>query len=239
MSLTKLDTAGATSLHTTVEVLQIRKEDFRHPRVGGPTIIERVLHRDRLNNGELQDYASGLEIGTCNGLPTVDHSGGDAGYRSCMTRFLDQHFSVSVLCNFADINPSDLARKVADIVLAQDFKTPGSAPAQPAQPSAPSSAPIRLTPGQMNSIAGNCGDGEGQYARVIIKNGNLLLDVDGDDWHELRQFAPAHFQVADEPWGADRSPLHRCRGKKAAPHGESLRWGQTGTLGSGSSGPRH
>ena len=36
-----------------------------------------------------------------------------------MTRFADQHFSRSVLCNFADINPSGLARKIGDIVRAE------------------------------------------------------------------------------------------------------------------------
>jgi CubicO group peptidase (beta-lactamase class C family) len=208
MNLTNFDTAGATSLHTTVEDLQLWDENFYHPRVGGPAIIEQMLHRDKLNNGALQDYASGLSIGAYRGLPTVDHSGGDAGYRSDMTRFPEQHFSASVLCNFADTDPSDLVRKVADIVLAKDFKAPASkAAAQSATPAAASSAPIPLTTEQMAAIAGNYWDGKDQYARVIVKDGKLLLDVDHDDWHELRQFSPAHFHVADETWG-DQIDLH-------------------------------
>ena len=35
MNLTNFDTAGATSLHTTVEDLQLWDENFYHPRVGG------------------------------------------------------------------------------------------------------------------------------------------------------------------------------------------------------------
>jgi CubicO group peptidase (beta-lactamase class C family) len=202
MNLTNFDTAGATSLHTTVEDLQLWDENFYHPRVGGPGIIERMLHRDKLNNGVLQHYASGLEIGAYRGLPTVDHSGGDAGYRSDMTRFPEQHFSASVLCNFADTDPSGLVRKVADIVLAKDFKAPQSAPAaKPSSPPPASSTPIPLTPEQMTAIAGDYWDGMDQDAEVIVKNGKLLLDVNRDDWHELVQFAPAHFHVADEPWG--------------------------------------
>ena len=54
-----------------------------------------MLQRDKLNSGELQDYASGLAIGTYRGLPTVGHSGADAGYRSDMARFPEQHFSVA------------------------------------------------------------------------------------------------------------------------------------------------
>lgn len=67
-----------------------------------------MLHRDKLNSGELQDYASGLVIGTYKGLPTVDHEGADAGYRSDLTRFPEQHFSTAVLCNSADIDPDSL-----------------------------------------------------------------------------------------------------------------------------------
>jgi CubicO group peptidase (beta-lactamase class C family) len=205
MNLTNFDTAGATSLHTTVEDLQLWDENFYHPRVGGPTIIEQMLHRDKLNDGTLQNYASGLEIGTYRGLPTVDHSGGDAGYRSDMTRFPEKHFSASVLCNFADTNPSGLVRKVADIVLAKALKPNPADPAKEIAKAAPaaSSAPIPLTAGQMTDIAGNYWDGMDQDAEVIVKNGKLLLDVNRDDWHELKQFAPAHFHVADEPWGEE------------------------------------
>jgi hypothetical protein len=204
MNLTNFDTAGATSLHTTVEDLQLWDENFYHPQVGGPNFTEMMVHRDKLNSGVLQDYASGLSIGTYRGLPTVDHSGGDAGYRSDMTRFPDQHFSASVLCNFADTNPADLVRKVADIVLAKDLK---ASPPDPAKEAAKSTPPPPITTDQMSAIAGNYWDGEDQFAKVIIKDDKLLLDVNRDDWHELIQFAPAHFHVAGESWG-EQIDLH-------------------------------
>jgi hypothetical protein len=46
----------------------------------------------------------------------VDHGGADAGYRSDLIRFPEQHFSAAVLCNLADTNPSALTRHVADRV---------------------------------------------------------------------------------------------------------------------------
>jgi len=130
MSLTNFDTAGATSLHTTVEDLQLWDENFYHPKVGGPGFIDLMLHRDKLNNGELQTYASGLAIGTYKGLPTVGHGGADAGYRSSITRFPDQHVGFSVLCNAAEANPGGLINQVADILLAKDLKSPAAAPAK-------------------------------------------------------------------------------------------------------------
>jgi CubicO group peptidase (beta-lactamase class C family) len=130
MNLTNFDTAGATSLHTTVEDLQLWDENFYHPRVGGPALIQQMLERGKLNSGEQQDYASGLLIGTYKGLPTVDHGGADAGYRSDLIRFPEQHFSAAVLCNFANTNPSALVDQVADILLARDLKAPGPGPAK-------------------------------------------------------------------------------------------------------------
>lgn len=109
ISITNFDTVGATSLHTTVEDLQLWDENFYHPKVGGSEFVKQMLERGRLNNGEELDYAFGLVLGKYKGLPTVDHGGADAGYRSDLTRFPEQHFSASVLCNSAETDPSSLA----------------------------------------------------------------------------------------------------------------------------------
>jgi CubicO group peptidase (beta-lactamase class C family) len=209
MNLTNFDTAGATSLHTTVEDLQLWDENFYNPRVGGPALIEQMLHRDKLNSGKLQTYASGLEIGRYKGLPTVDHAGGDAGYRSDMTRFPNQHFSAAVLCNFADTDPTELVRRVADIVLAKDILAHETREPTPAAATVPAkiATVAPLTPEQMTAIAGNYWSGKDDFAKVVIKDGKLQMDVNRDDWHELIQFTPGHFHVADESWG-DRVDFH-------------------------------
>src|SRR5580693_9132971 len=115
MSLTNFDTVGATSLHTTVEDLVLWDENFYHPRVGGPAFPQQMLERGKLNSGEQLDYAFGLTIGKYKGLPTVEHGGADAGYRSGLTRFPEQHFSAAVLCNSAETNPNSLIYQVADV----------------------------------------------------------------------------------------------------------------------------
>ena len=122
ISITNFDTVGATSLLTTVEDLQLWDENFYNPRVGGPTMIKQMLERGKLSNGEQLDYAFGLVLGKHRGLTTVEHAGGDAGYRSDMIRFPEQHFTVACLCNLAGSNPSELTRKVAEIYLAKEMK---------------------------------------------------------------------------------------------------------------------
>ncbi|PYV61701.1 MAG: aminopeptidase, partial [Acidobacteria bacterium] len=56
LSVTNFDTVGATSLHTTVEDLQLWDENFYHPRLGGPAFLHQMLDRGKLNNGEQLDY---------------------------------------------------------------------------------------------------------------------------------------------------------------------------------------
>jgi hypothetical protein len=63
MSLTNFDTVGATSLHTTVEDLQLWDENFYHPRVGRSALRQQMLERGKLNSGEQLDYAFGLVVG--------------------------------------------------------------------------------------------------------------------------------------------------------------------------------
>jgi hypothetical protein len=47
----------------------------------------------------------------------VLHSGADAGYRSIVIRFPDEHFSVILLANLANIRVKSLSFKVADVFL--------------------------------------------------------------------------------------------------------------------------
>lgn len=213
MSLTNFDTTGATSLHTTVEDLELWDENFYHPRVGGPELIQQMLQRGKLNNGKDQDYASGLVIGTYRGLPVVDHGGADAGYRSDFARFPEQHFSAAVLCNFADTNPSKLVHQVADIVLSKDFKEPPKKTEQEAA----KTAVVAMTAEQMAEVAGTYWKTEGdEFQTILLKDGKLIVDFGGNEYHSLQPIAESHFHVSDVSWG-DHLDIHFVRAAAGKP----------------------
>ncbi len=195
LSVTNFDTVGATSLMTTVEDLAFWDENFYNPRVGGPELIKQMLERGKLNNGEQLDYASGLAIGTYRGLHTVDHSGGDAGYRSDLIRFPDQHFSSACLCNLATTNPSDLNRKVAEIYLAGEMK-----PADPVH--AEDSKPVTLTPAQMQAKVGsyvNVKD-EDDFVRWVLNDGKLQVgNIDDDQTYDVKALSENQFRLLLAP----------------------------------------
>jgi CubicO group peptidase (beta-lactamase class C family) len=204
MSLTNFDTVGATSLHTTVEDLQLWDENFYHPRVGGQPFLQQMLERGKLNNGEQLDYAFGLVLGKYKGLSTVDHGGADAGYRSDLMRFPDQHFSASVLCNSAETNPTSLVHQVADIVLARELKAAESTTGK----ESPKTVSATLTAEQMAAIAGLYWNRENDgFEKILVKDGKLLIEFGSDEVHPLKVAGESRFHIGDVPWG-DQLDIH-------------------------------
>ena len=202
ISITNFDTVGATSLHTTVEDLQLWDENFYQPKIGGAAFVEQMLEHGKLNNGEQLDYAFGLVIGKDKGLPTVDHGGADAGYRSDMTRYPEQHFSVAVLCNSAEADPSRLASQVADIVLAKEIKAAEAAtPAKEPAARSTTGGMVALTAEQMLAFTGLYWNrADDAYDRIFVKEGQLKVDGGDDEPLVLKPFGESWFHIADKPW---------------------------------------
>jgi len=169
LSVTNFDTVGATSLLTTVEDLAHWDENFYHPRVGGAALVAQQLQRGKLNSGKDLDYAFGLAHGMYRGLATFDDGGADAGYRADLLRFPQQHFSVACLCNQAETNPGELARKVADIYLADQFKEPPPARVEP------SAKPVAVPDERLAQYAGLYWREDDERAlRILHKDGNCF-----------------------------------------------------------------
>jgi CubicO group peptidase (beta-lactamase class C family) len=193
ISITNFDTVGATSLLTTVEDLQKWDENFYNPRVGGAALLEEMLKVGKLNSGEALKYASGLNVTTYRGLPVVEHAGADAGYRSDMIRFPEQHFTAAVLCNIGSANPSDLAQKVAVIYLGDKM--------QP-EPAKPEVKPVRLSEDQLKGKAGvYLNSDEDQIDRIVVNDGKLQLASEGE--RPLRRLIP----LAEDRFRLEDSPL--------------------------------
>lgn len=108
---------GATSLFTTVEDLSLWSMNFSNTKVGDTTIINKMNKLAVLNNGKTFGGALGQFVGKYKGLNEIQHGGADAGYRSYLTRFPDENFSVIVFSNSAEFNTGGIAHKVADIYL--------------------------------------------------------------------------------------------------------------------------
>lgn len=170
LSVTNFDTAGATSLLTTVEDLARWHANFDSHVVGGGTLVPTMLQRGVLNNGQTIDYAFGISHGTYRGAATIGHGGSDAGYRSTFLRFPDERFGVATLCNIATANPTQLAQRVADVYLARVLKGPAITTGPDTRPEVP------LTPEALAPLAGLYWNArEAQALRFVIEGGKLHL----------------------------------------------------------------
>jgi CubicO group peptidase (beta-lactamase class C family) len=169
-------TAGATSLFTTVLDMAQWDRNFRDRRVGGGA-IDSLHTRGRLNNGQEISYAFALMHGQHRGLRTVGHSGSDAGYRAQYTRYPDQGLSVVVFCNVSNADPGALARRVAEVYLADRFTVAATAAGSPARQNAGATAPQRpvLSADRMQAYAGDYFSAELNTTYSIVFSGEDLI----------------------------------------------------------------
>jgi CubicO group peptidase (beta-lactamase class C family) len=122
-AMSNFEQTGDGGVQTSIEDLQRWDENFYTGRVGGSEILAAMQKPAVLNNGKQQTYALGLMVDRYRGLATVSHGGSWAGYRAELLRFPEQHLSVACLCNLSRTNPSQLARRVAEVYLG-DRMTP-------------------------------------------------------------------------------------------------------------------
>lgn len=192
LSITNFDTVGPTSLLTTAEDLARWDRNFYEMRVGDAEVHRQLLERGKLNDGETLDYAFGLVHGNYRGLPLVEHSGGDAGYRAHFLRFPEQEFSVALLCNAGStIRSPELARRVSDIYLEDHMSGKPAAGAN--------GPPVQLTQAELSAYAGLYWNKERDaFRRIAPKDGSLFL-VFPDEQMEMEPLEKHRFRVKGFP----------------------------------------
>ena len=104
--------AGATSLNTTVDDLARWAGHIMTPPA-------QALLQDgyTLTDGTELTYATGVVIGEYRGVPSLSHSGQDAGYRSFLLVLPEEKAAAIVLSNVADLPGQRLACAAIDRIL--------------------------------------------------------------------------------------------------------------------------
>lgn len=167
----RFDMVGSGGVYSSIEDLVKWDQNFYTNKLGkgGQAIIEKMHEDGVLNNGESAGYAYAVVNGEYKGLRTVSHGGSLAGYRSTLTRFPDQQFSVIILANRSDANPTSKAYEVADYYLIDELKV--EQPEAPAQEQA-SETLEKITPDQMT---GSYEIEPGIYAEVTLQDDTLFM----------------------------------------------------------------
>ena len=177
-----------------------------------------------LNSGEAIDYAWGLVVGEYKGLKVVEHGGAWVGFRAALVRFPEQRFSVIILANLDDIDPSGLAFRVADIYLAGQLKEPPKEEAKkeseegvPAQ----GEAGISVPKAELEALIGNWQDDRfGLWLTMTLKEGQLMAAMGARNF-ALKPAGPGKFVV---PGRADIEIAVQGGGEREAGDGAHDRW---------------
>jgi CubicO group peptidase (beta-lactamase class C family) len=119
----RFDLVGSGGVYSNIEDLFLWDQNFYNNKLGkgGQEIIQKMHEEGLLNNGESSGYAFALNNGTYKGLKTVSHGGSLAGYRAQLMRFPEEKFSVIILANRGDANPTSKSFQIADILLKDKF----------------------------------------------------------------------------------------------------------------------
>jgi CubicO group peptidase (beta-lactamase class C family) len=188
-SIPDFDVVGATSLFTTVHDLAAWDRNFDTGRVGGRSALDRLHELFVLTSGENTTYAHGLSIGTYRGLQTVGHGGADAGYRSHFLRFPSEGISIAVLCNFPSSDPGGLARRVANVYLADHLADP-EAPSQ-------ARATTPLSRREMEALIGIYHTEINDRMREVNLEGDDLMLIDQNRRSALRHLGNDQFESSE------------------------------------------
>ncbi len=182
---------GATSLFTTVVDLAKWINNFQNPVVGDRDLFAIMDTRTVLNNGDTIGGAMGQFISEYHGYKQIQHGGADAGYRSYLGRFPDEHLSVVVLGNVSQLNAGGLAMKVADLFL--EKKTEESMVTTSV---GPDRTPINLDQNSLKTFTGSYWNDERKYIRKIFLNNDTLRYDRGNGYiSPIIPIGPDSFQM--------------------------------------------
>ncbi|MGH7471943.1 MAG: serine hydrolase domain-containing protein [Longimicrobiales bacterium] len=188
ISIPVFDNHGATSLFTTVGDLARWNRNFDDARVGGKALQDLLHTQGVLNDGIVLPYAFGIVKGEYNGLPTVGHSGADAGYRADFLRFPQQGYAFVTLCNLGSTNPGMLNRQVASVFLAEHMRRSVAAEPQPAA----------VTPAEIEPLVGTYFDARTEtLRRATVREGKLVYGV--GTVVQLTPLGGAEFRLVGQP----------------------------------------
>lgn len=163
---------GATSLFTTVEDLALWSMNFSNTKVGDSAIINQMNTLAILNNGENFGGAYGQFVGQYKGLNEIQHGGADAGFRSYLTRFPDENFSVMVFSNSADFNAGGIAHQVVDLYLKDKFVADSQEHKDTTNSNDNTEPLVAITP---NQLSGNYEIQTGVVVEISVKNDSVYV----------------------------------------------------------------
>jgi CubicO group peptidase (beta-lactamase class C family) len=177
IDIVRLKVIGDLGVFTTIEDFLKWDQNFYKNKLGKGTqeLINSMLTKGKLNNGEELTYGFGLRIDNYRGLKTISHGGSAVGYQAQFMQFPSQKFSVVILSNLSNFPTGRIARQIADLYLADLFKEPPS-PRERRSRKIPE--PISLPVSQLKEYVGKYYSEELDFTYTFkVENSSLILEL--------------------------------------------------------------
>ena len=179
LDILRLKVIGDLGVFTTVEDFFKWDQNFFDNKLGDGTqnLIDIMLTRGKLNNGEEIPYALGLNINKYGGIRTIGHGGSAVGYRANYMQFPDQGFSIVILSNLSTFNTGGIVRKIAELYLVDQFSEP-PVPRQRQRRQEERAEPITLSSSKLQEYAGDYYSDELDVTYTFkVEDNNLVLKL--------------------------------------------------------------
>ena len=172
--MTTLNMVGDGGLLTTINDLAKWDDSFYDTSHFNKDFWNQMLQLGTLNNGKKAPYASGLATRNYKGLEVIHHSGSFVGYRTQFIRFPKAKFSVIVLANRTDTDPSRLAYKIADIFLKNEYNTQKKSKSKTKTVKKSDNKEFSLTVKELKSLEGNYWSKKNKSSRKLLVIDDVL-----------------------------------------------------------------
>lgn len=179
IDILRLKVIGDLGVFTTIEDFLKWDRNFYDNKLGKDTqnLINMMLTQGKLNNGEVLPYAFGLRISQYGGLRTISHGGSAVGYQAQYMQFPDQRFSIVILSNLSNFRTGQIARKIADLYLTDQF-TETPVPRRRRRYSEERPEPITLPISKLLDYVGKYYSDELDITYALtVEDGNLVLTL--------------------------------------------------------------
>ena len=173
---------GDGNVNTTVQDMYKWDQVLYTKKLIKQSTLLQAFTSGKLNNGKETGYGFGWGVADYLGLRRVSHSGGWAGFRTHISRFPAQRFTVVVLSNLGQFNPGVIANKIAKIYLAEKMTFPVA---------------IKVGPEVLQKYVGRYELAPDDIATVSFEDGSLWLKPPQGEKDKLVPISETDFFVED------------------------------------------
>ncbi len=193
---TKLNMIGDGGVFTNVNDLAKWDAAFYNSKSFNQGFWKQMTENGILNNGNKIPYANGLNTKTYKGLKVISHSGSFVGYKAELIRLPEAQFSVVVLANRTDSDPTQMAYKIVDLFLKDKFKTEKRVVTKKPKSTNKKVAFITLSNKELKAFEGDYWNEKSKFSRKLeVRNDTLNYVRPNGRATKIRPIAKNEFQM--------------------------------------------